>query len=95
MIGTWQRFGEGEPPADGEALVVIRYGAPADTLFATGYGTEAVPVIHRGGTLFEQYGASYPIPYGWWWTSLPSPRRREEVGVFPLRIDWGYVPPVR
>lgn len=73
MIGRWQRFGEGEPPQDGEALVYIRtYGG--DIIDALeGRTTEAVIAIHRYGMLQEQSGASYSVPHGLLWTSLPAP----------------------
>lgn len=73
MIGRWQRFGEGEPPQDGEALVYIRaYGG--DIIDALeGRTTEAVIAIHRHGMLQEQSGSSYCVPHGLLWTSLPPP----------------------
>ena len=73
MIGIWQKFGQGEPPHDGEALVYIRaYGG--DIIDALeGRTTEAVVAIHRYGTLHEQSGSSYGVPYGLLWTSLPPP----------------------
>lgn len=76
MIGRWLKFGEGEPPADGEALVFVRYGAPSDALFEPGHGAEAVLAIHRNGVLQEQSGSSYAVPFGWYWTSLPAPSSR-------------------
>ena len=73
MIGTWLRFGEGEPPYDGEALVYIRaYGG--DIIDALeGRTTEAVIAIHRCGWLHEQNGNSYSVPNGLLWTSIPPP----------------------
>jgi hypothetical protein len=73
MIGVWQRFGEGQPPADGEALVYIRAfgGDIIDAL--EGRTTEAVIAIHRYGNLHEQSGSSYGITPGLLWTSLPPP----------------------
>jgi hypothetical protein len=73
MIGLWQRFGQGEPPRDGEALVYIRaYGG--DIIDALeGRTNEAVIAIHRHGSLHELSGSSYSIPHGLLWTSLPPP----------------------
>ena len=73
MIGRWKRFGEGEPPKDGEALVYIRaYGGGIIDVLERGT-TEAVIAIHRYGTLHEQNGSSYGIPHGLLWASLPPP----------------------
>lgn len=76
MLGVWQRFGEGQPPADGEALVYIRaYGGDiSDALEVR--TTEAVIAIHRWGVLHEQSGSSYGVPHGLLWTSLPPPSAR-------------------
>lgn len=75
MIGAWQRFVEGQPPADGEALVYVRYGDPDIENFGRVL-PEAEMAIHRGGTLYDQRGGVQPIPYGCWWTSLPHPSIR-------------------
>lgn len=73
MIGMWQRFGQGEPPRDGEALVFIRTynGDIIDAL--EGRTAEAVIAIYRFGSLHEQTGSIYSVPHGLLWTSLPPP----------------------
>lgn len=72
MIGTWQRFGEGESPRDGEGVVFIRAAVLPEALWEPEYGAEAVVAVHRGGLLFTHAGGHMPIPFGWYWTSLPS-----------------------
>ena len=73
MIGLWQRFGQGEPPRDGETLVYIRAYAGDIIDALEGRTTEAVIAIHRFGSLHEQSGSVYSIPSGLPWTSLPPP----------------------
>lgn len=75
MIGVWQRFGEGAPPADGEALVYIRAYAGDIVDALEGRTTEAVIAVHRYGVLHEQTGSSYAVPYGHLWTSIPLASR--------------------
>ena len=75
MIGVWTRFGEGEPPQDGEVIVFITLGEPSiDMLYARPH--EARLAIYRGGMVTDQdRGTSYLTP-GTWWTSLPPPSAR-------------------
>lgn len=74
MIGAWQIFGEGEPPADGEALVFIRQiGVDIIDAMEGASGAEAVVAVHRVGTLYERNGSTGGIPLGCWWTSIPPP----------------------
>ena len=70
MLGLWQRFGEGEPPQDGEALVFVQFANEVESIF-TGPRPEAEVAIHRHGALHLQHGGTIGIPYGCWWTSLP------------------------
>ena len=71
MLGIWTKFGDGELPADGEALVFVQVLHDDIETVLYGGSTVAEIAVHRGGTLFFQGGRSMPIPYGCWWTSLP------------------------
>lgn len=93
MIGQWLTFGEGPPPHDGEALVYIRDysggGHVVDDIIKAleGRTAEAVFAIHRYGTLHEQNGSSYSVPYGHLWTSLPhlpTMRQQSNPRMFPM-----------
>ena len=73
MIGVWQRFGQGQPPQDGGALVYLRpYGGDILDVLEGRHG-EAIACVHRYGMLHEFSGSSYGIPVGMLWTSLPPP----------------------
>lgn len=78
MIGFWQKFGQGEPPQDGEGLVYIRHsGDIIDVL--EGRGAEVVFAVHRYGSLYDGNGNIYGVPYGCWWTSLPHTDQRASI----------------
>lgn len=85
MIGIWQRFGEGEPPRDGEGLVYIRDGGSViDAL--EGHGSEVVFAVYRYGSLHGQGGSIYSPPYGAMWTSLPHPTETREARQSPVML---------
>lgn len=73
MIGTWLKFGEGQPPEDGEALVFARFSSALSPVLGGASG-ELVPAIYRNGMLYQQDGNIVAPPYGQPWTSLPHPR---------------------
>lgn len=70
MIGVWQKFGEGEPPYEGEPLVYVTF---QHTSYSIGPEGRVVAAIYRYGVLTDQDGSSGGIPYGAFWTSLPPP----------------------
>ena len=73
MIGVWQRFGQGQPPRDGEAVVYLEFpGASAADIIEHRSGGRVVVAIHRWGMLIDQNGNGGPPPYGSLWTSLPD-----------------------
>lgn len=72
MIGRWQRFGEGEPPREGEALVWLRFHQDVRSLIEGRVG-EAEVAVHRYGMLHCQHGEVIGLPFGCLWTSLPGP----------------------
>lgn len=80
MIGQWQRFGQGQPPTDGEALVFIRqYDVSVLDAMLGDPGSQVVFAIYHGGMLHLPGGVQYP-KHGEWWTSLPpSPLQGPEV----------------
>lgn len=72
MIGRWQKFGEGEPPRDGEPLVWLRFNQDVLSLLEGNVGS-AEFAVHRHGLLHGQHGDVIGLPFGCLWTSLPGP----------------------
>ena len=76
MIGAWSKFGEGLLPCDGEAIVFIQPEYEVENLFDPNFAAEAVLAIYRRGMVTTQSGWTCSLPYGSYWTSIPSPKNR-------------------
>lgn len=72
MLGAWSTFGNHPMPKNGEVIVVILLGNPANALFGAS-AIEAVPAIYRDNMLLMQDGRTMSVPYGCEWTALPHP----------------------